>query len=84
MAEAELNEIIELLEDLKKDSSVPKNVKEKIENTIGILSDEEDETDIKVSKALQELEEVADDANLQPFTRTQVWNIVSFLEKLSS
>lgn len=82
MAEDELKELIEFLEELKKDSSVPKNVNNKIDATIHILEDEE-EIVIKVNKALHELEEVADDVNLQPFTRTQIWNIVSLLEKLT-
>jgi uncharacterized protein (UPF0147 family) len=82
MVDGELKEVIELLNDLKKDVFIPKNVKDRIESTINILKDE-DEVAIKVNKALHELEEVADDANLQPFTRTQIWNIVSVLEKLT-
>ena len=42
----------------------------------------ETETQIKVSKALNELEEIADDVNLKSYTRTQVWNVVSALEKI--
>ena len=80
MIDAELEDIVDLLEELKKEGSIPKNVKDKIDTTIEILNEEE-EIDIKVSRALHELEEVADDANLQPFTRTQIWNIVSLLEK---
>jgi hypothetical protein len=82
MAEKELNDIIELLDELKKDTTVPKNVKDKIDSTVKLLEDDE-ETAIKVNRALHELEEVADDANLQPFTRTRVWNIVSLLEKFT-
>jgi len=82
MVEKELNDIIELLDELKKDTTVPKNVKEKIDSTVKLLEDDE-ETAIKVNRALHELEEVADDANLQPFTRTRVWNIVSLLEKFT-
>ena len=80
MAEAEINEVIDLLNELKKESSIPKNVKDRIDAAIEILNDEE-EFAIKINRALHELEEVADDVNLQPFTRTQIWNIVSLLEK---
>ena len=80
MIDAELKDIVDLLDELKKEGSIPKNVKDKIDSTIEILNDEE-ELAIRVSRALHELEEVADDANLQPFTRTQIWNIVSLLEK---
>jgi len=82
MEEKEINGIIEILEELKTDISVPRNVKEKIENTIMALKEKSD-IKLRINKALHELDEVADDVNLQPYTRTQVWNVVSLLEKLS-
>ena len=69
------------LDELKDDITVPKNVRLKIEKVIGVLN-EKTENDIKVSKALNELEEIADDVNLQSYTRTQVWNVISSLEKI--
>ena len=75
-------EVIEVLEDLEKDMSVPKNVKDQIKTTIDALKEEKD-VKISVNKALHELDEIADDPNLQPYTRTQIWNIVSLLEKIS-
>jgi len=80
--EEHLKDIINVLTELKKDGSVPRNVKEKIDSTIEILK-AETELSIKINKALHELEEVADDVNLQPFTRTQLWNVVSMLEKIA-
>ena len=80
--EEQLKDIVEVLAELKKDAAVPRNVKEKITSTIEILRGET-ELSIKINKALHELEEVADDVNLQPFTRTQLWNVVSMLEKVA-
>jgi uncharacterized protein (UPF0147 family) len=82
MEENEIIVIIGLLEELKADISVPRNVKEKIESTISALKGK-NEIKLRINKALHELDEVADDANLQPYTRTQIWNIVSLLEKLT-
>ena len=70
-----------ILGELKDDGTVPKNVRLKIEKVMKMLNGET-ETQIKVSKALNELEEIADDVNLQSYTRTQVWNIISILEKI--
>ena len=70
-----------MLNELKEDMTVPKNVRTKIEKVIEILNDNA-EMPIKVSKALNELEEVADDVNLQSYTRTQIWNVISALEKI--
>jgi uncharacterized protein (UPF0147 family) len=77
----EVLKVIEILEELHEDTSVPKNVKDKIVSTIKALN-EKSELSIRINKALHELEEIADDPNLQPYTRTQVWNIVSLLEKV--
>ena len=77
----QIKEIIDVLQDLEEDASVPKNVKDKIKNTIDILKEDGD-LKLCVNKALHELDEIADDPNLESYTRTQVWNVVSLLEKL--
>lgn len=77
-----IGEAVSLLTELKDDVNVPKNIKIRIESIISVLKGDTDAS-IKINKALNELEEVADDANLQPYSRTQVWNIVSLLEKVN-
>jgi uncharacterized protein (UPF0147 family) len=77
----EIEEVVEALNTLVDDSSVPKNVKTTVAKIVSILSENVD-MNIKVNKALHELDEISNDTNLQPFTRTQVWSIVSMLEKM--
>ncbi len=74
-----LKEVLLALAELEEDNTVPRNVKAKIANTIKALK-ENCEDNIKINKALHELEEVAEDTNMQPYTRTQIWNVVSLLE----
>lgn len=81
MEQKSIESIEPVLKELKEDATVPKNVKLKIEKVIGILR-KNSEVTIKVSKALNELEEVADDVNLESYTRAQVWNVISALEKI--
>lgn len=81
-SQEQLNNVLEVLTEVAEDSIVPKNVKNKISKVISILK-EDTEMSLKISKALQELEEISDDSNLQPFTRTQIWNIISMLEKIN-
>lgn len=80
--EKEIKGVVEILTELREDSGVPRNVQERLESTVGILK-EKTELKIRVNKALHELDEIADDPNLQQYTRTQIWNIVSVLEKFS-
>ena len=77
----QFGDIESTLSELKGDITVPKNVRLKIEKVMKVLN-EKTEMDIKVSKALNELEEIADDVNLQSYTRTQIWNVISALEKI--
>jgi len=77
-----VKEIIEILTELEEDNTVPKNVKEKVKIVSNMLKEEGD-VKIKVNKVLHELDEIADDPNLQPYTRTQIWNVVSMLEKVA-
>ncbi len=77
-----ITEIIGALKELQEDSSVPKNIKSKICCTISFLNEETDQS-IKISRALQSLEELTDDMNMEAFTRSQLFNIVSMLELLT-
>ena len=74
-----LIEVIDALNELKDDNTVPKNVKARLENMIVVLQ-EKTEASIRVSRVMHEIEEIAEDANMQPFTRTQIFNVVSLLE----
>ena len=77
-----MKEIIEILADLEEDNTVPRNVKTKVKVVSDMLKEDGD-VKIKVNRVLHELDEIADDPNLQPYTRTQIWNVVSMLEKVA-
>lgn len=77
----EVNSLINSLSELQADAVVPKNVRIKIDSVISTLR-ENTEVSIKANKALNELDEIANDNNLQAYTRTQIWNVMSSLEKL--
>ncbi len=78
----QVSQVIEFLSDLREDSGVPKNVKLKIQEIISSLEDHTD-ISIKINKALTDLEEIAEDVNMQSYTRTQIWSVISLLEKLA-
>ena len=78
---AELDNLIISLNEVHEDAAVPRNVRTKIESVISTLK-ENIELSIKVNKTLNELDSIASDVNLQSYTRTQIWNIMSAFEKL--
>ena len=76
-----IQNVIDILCDLENDLGVPKNVKCSIQEIIGILRDEDEDAPVKVNKALNKLDEISDDHNMESYVRTQIWNIASILEK---
>jgi uncharacterized protein (UPF0147 family) len=82
MSQDKIHEVVQALEIMEADNDIPRNVKEVIKSAIGSLKSN-DALKVKVNKALQELDEIADDPNLEPYSRTQIWNVASLLEKIS-
>ncbi len=76
----EQTELMNTLREIEEDMSVPKNVRIRVQNTINTLK-QDSELQIKINKALNELELIADDVGLQSYTRTKIWNALSLLEK---
>lgn len=76
-----MNQIIELLSIIEGDSTVPKNVRNKVNQTIAFIKqDETASVDLIIDRALQSLDELSSDPNIPTFTRTQIWSVISALE----
>jgi uncharacterized protein (UPF0147 family) len=83
MGEEQITSVIGMLRELQEDSSVPKNVKTRVESTIVALQEKKEEAPIKISRALHELESITEDNNMESYTRMQLLSIVSALEMLT-
>ena len=73
--------VIEFIKEISEDGNLPKNVKQKINSIIEILNNGE-EVSMKISKAIHELEDIVDDKNLEAYSRTQLYNVISQLETI--
>lgn len=81
----EIQEAIEYMSELEEDSSVPRNIKAKISTIISSLKNTKDEDlSLTLNKLLSELDEISSDANLDQFTRQQIWSISSMLESINA
>ena len=81
MSEETVQEILDTITELQEDNTVPRNVKLKLENIEAILKENAD-VSVRVNKALHILEDIGEDINMESYTRTQIWNLASMLEKL--
>lgn len=74
-------QILDVLSQIERDSTVSKSTRSKIKSAIDAFSKSQD-IGLKVDKVRHELDEVASDPNLPVYARTQIWNIVSIIETL--
>ena len=80
---AGLQAVIEVLTVIEQDNSVPKNVRTKIKGAINSLQENNGKShELKIDQILQQLDDLSEDPNLPPYTRTQIWNVVSTLESV--
>lgn len=77
---SQILEIVECIRELSEDATLPKNVKQKIDSIIEILNNGGSSISMQVSKAIHELEDLVEDKNLESYSRTQLYNIMSRLE----
>ena len=79
--EKKISEIIETMDMLMDDMSIPKNIKKAIQDAKDKLMEKGDPV-LRASSAIYTLEGVSEDINLPIHARTQIWNIVSSLETI--
>ena len=64
---------------------MPKNVKAKFHIILSELNKATDENlSLTVNKLLSDLDDISGDANLDQFTRQQIWSISSMLEGIGA
>ena len=76
----EIQEVFKIIESILKDRTIPKNIRAAIERAKNSLESSE-EPSVKISTAIQILDEVINEANMPMYARTKIWNIVSILEE---
>ena len=81
MNEEKLIEVAGFLNELKTDGTIPKNVRCKIDCAITSLN-AEGEISMKISRTVQNLDNVCEDPNLDSFIRSQILSVVSLLESI--
>ena len=75
-----IQEIIEILNQVIHDPSVPRNIRRGADEAKEILLDESHEIKNRTSSALYILEPLSNDRNLPMHARTVLWNVAGALE----
>ena len=80
----DIEHILRMLTELSGDRKVPRNVRSIITDAIRELKRTDDNITAKVNTTISMLDEVSNDPNIQGYTRTQIWNVVSLLESVGA
>lgn len=76
-------DVIEMVNEIMEDPTLPKNIKSNLECIVNVLKDAKaKDLKLKADKCIHDLDDISSDVNMQPFIRTQLWSIVSMLEAL--
>ncbi|MBI4344462.1 MAG: UPF0147 family protein [Euryarchaeota archaeon] len=75
-----LLQIVEVLNQVIEDTSVPRNIRRSAEEARNTLLNEKEEIGVRVGSAIYILEEISNDRNLPTHARTLIWNVSSELE----
>lgn len=79
----DLNSVKDMLGEIKVDNSVPRNIRNKIEEVIVQLDRDDCEFDIKVSRLLNNLEEISEYPNLPSYIRTEILMTIGILSEIN-
>jgi len=80
--EEKIAEIINFIELLTKDTSIPKNVRKALEDAKTSLQNATEDPVVRISNAVYAIQEVSNDINLPLHARTQIWQVLGMLEKV--
>jgi len=71
--------IVEMMDALIEDFSVPRNIRSAVaEGRERMLGDED--LSVRVTAAIYKLDDISNDINMPPHTRTEIWSLISQLE----
>ncbi|MHB8604419.1 MAG: UPF0147 family protein [Thermoplasmatota archaeon] len=78
-----IRQLIDVIDQLIEDTSVPRNIRRGAENAKKVLVDPKQKLDVRVASAVSVLDELANDPNIPLHGRTLIWNIISGLETVA-
>lgn len=84
VSEEKMSEIVSLIEELANDRRVPRNVRATLLDAVDMMRTGKETDLVKINTAISIMDEISNDPNIQPYTRTQIWNVVSLLEAVQA
>lgn len=77
-----IEEISVLMDPVIEDTTVPRNIRRAVNEAKKKIMEDSGDLSVKLASAIYILDDVANDINMPFHTRTEIWNIISELERL--
>src|SRR3977135_975257 len=82
--EAKLKQIMDVLDQIAEDTSVPRNIRRGAADAKARLAKKTEALDLRVTSAIMIMDDLANDPNIPLHGRTLIWNVLSPLEWVTS
>jgi uncharacterized protein (UPF0147 family) len=64
---------------ISEDRTTPRNIRRAAKEAIKLLTVSDQTQAVRSAQAISLLDDISQDTNMPPYTRTRIWNVVSFL-----
>ncbi len=78
--ERAIKSALDVLKVISEDTTTPRNIRRAAKNSMDTLTDTSIIHAVRAANAISILDEISQDPNMPPYTRTRMWNVVSILE----
>jgi hypothetical protein len=78
--ENRVNQAKAVLSLISEDRTTPRNIRRAAKEASEMLDLPEQSQAVRAAQAINILDDISQDPNMPPYTRTRIWNIVSLLE----
>ncbi|MCX8176305.1 MAG: UPF0147 family protein [Candidatus Bathyarchaeota archaeon] len=82
MYEQTIGQALTILKDISEDTTTPRNIRRVAKSAIDTLQDDSKTYGVRSANVISMLDEISQDPNMPPYTRTKIWNVVSLLETI--
>lgn len=69
-----------ILSAISEDNTTPRNIRRAAKEALSSLQTTGQSHAIRAAQAINILDDISQDPNMPPYTRTRIWNVVSILE----
>ena len=84
MSASVINQLVETLSELSVDNYIPQNVRARAQTVAEVLQDKNEPIETRKNRALQHLEYMAIDSNIDMSTRTSIYQALSLVESIGN